>query len=161
MSLYLRLAGYLILIAGVFAAGDRVGALRWQTKYEALQSADWQGQANAQRARADALDAQLRAQKAVFQGNAQVIHDLQQQRDEAVGEAKHFADAAQRMLDASARPAPADCPMPKTAGDSRASAASPASGDGRTAQLLGDAVAECRANARALNALQEEIRPQL
>jgi len=160
-SLYLRIAAAILVVAVLIGIGYRLGAAPWQAKYAALQAADWEGRAQAEAMARKALQAQLAQAQATSMNNAQVMHDLQQQSASAQAERDRVAGELRRLLARAAQPAPGSHPVPEGSGHTGAPAASQASSDRRISELAADVVAECRANARQLNALIAELKPQL
>lgn len=106
-----------------------------------------------------ALEKIIDEHNAVARHNEEVIDALQKSLDTTTAD----RDLARRLL-AAARKAPANDPdsqMPKTPSQRGAAPAGEGRGDEPLVELIGDAAGECRANARQLNALIEELRPQL
>lgn len=159
-SLYLKLAGGLIVALVIGSAGYKVGADRWQTKYQTLQAENWEGLAQREAAARKAVEGQLAQARAVSTNNAQVLHDLQTQSAAIVADRDRTNDLVRRLLARQARPA-ASPVVPETGGITGAARAGEAGSDERLAELLGNVADECRANAAHLNALIAEVKPQL
>lgn len=134
-------------------------------RYDALQTslASYKAQqadkdAAAQKAAADALEAQINSRLATEANNGKVISQLQNERDAAVAD----RDFARRLLAAAKARAPAASgAVPAAAGGRRFDDPSGPSGDRSLAQDLGDAAGECRSAIQRLAALQAELKPQL
>lgn len=152
---------YLACLGLGVGAGGYLVHLRAAARYESLQASTEQGIADSQAAARKALQAQLDQFQATSQNNAKVINDLQNQATQAAADSARDRDLVQRLLDAASQRDTSYHTVPKTADKPSAPAAGPAQSDGRIGELLVDTADECRANARQLNALIEEIRPQL
>lgn len=160
-SLYLRMAGYALAALLFGAVGWNINGYRWQARYSALQAGDAQARADGEDAVRKALQAQLEQAQDVSANNAKVIRELQTQTEQAVADSARDRDLVQRLLAAAARSATAGSPVSQAGGVAGAAAAGQAPGDGRIGDLLVATADECRANARQLNALIEQIQPQL
>lgn len=160
-SLYLRIAGYALAALLFGAIGWHINGYRWQARYSALQAGDAQARADGEAAVRKALLSQLEQAQDVSANNARVIRELQTQTQQAVADSTRDRDLVRRLLAAAARPAPAGPSVPQGGNIPGAPPAGPAPGDGRIGELLVATADECRANARQLNALIEEIKPQL
>lgn len=160
-SLYLRIAGYTLAALLFGAIGWHVNGYRWQARYQALQAGDAQARADGEADVRKALQAQLEQAQDVSANNAKVIHELQTQTEQAVADSARDRDLVRRLLAASARSAASSTPVSQAGGDPGAAPAGPASGDGHIGDLLVAVADECRSNARQLNALIEQIQPQL
>lgn len=160
-SLYLRIAGYALAAFLFGAVGWQVNGYRWQARYQALQAGDAQARADGEAAVRKALQAQLEQVQDVSANNAKVIRELQTQTEQAVADSTRDRDLVRRLLTAAARSVPPSAPVSQAGGYPGAAPAGPAPGDGRIGDLLVATADECRANARQLNALIEEIKPQL
>lgn len=160
-SLYLRIAGYTLAALLFGAAGWWINGDRWQAKYNALQAGDAQARADGEAAVRKALQAQLEQAQDVSANNAKVIRDLNQKTEQAVADSTRDHDLVQRLLTAASRPATAGGAVSQAGGVTGTAPAGQAQGDGRIGDLLVATADECRANARQLNALIEQIQPQL
>jgi hypothetical protein len=164
-SLYAKLLAIVLVAGGLIAVGWHLGGSSWRARYEALSAENWKGRAQQQQDRADELARQLRTAQETSANNATVIHDLQQQTLAAQGDRDLLRDRLQRLLADAARPGPAGHPVSQagdrcpTAGTGEARGDGPALG--AVTDAVADALAEARANARQLNALIDEIGPQL
>ena len=149
------LAG-LILLIGAYGYGHHNGKASseaaWQARWQARDAADTK-----------ARDAELARQKAQQDAtearNAEILEKLNDKSKEAAA-ARADADLARRLLARATRPS-AGGDLPKAEGGPPAPAAGGAAGNEGLAGLLGDALGECRRNADRLDALIEEITPQL
>lgn len=159
-SLYLRIAAYGLAALLFGSIGWYVNGDRWQAKYEGLQAAHAQEMADAQEAGRKALQAQLEQFQATSANNAKVIHDLQDQTQQAQADSARDRDLVQRLLNAASRN-PGYHTVSEASHQPGATPAGQAPGDGQTGELLVATADECRANARQLNALIAEIQPQL
>lgn len=160
-SLYLRIASYALtaLLFGVI--GWHINGYRWQAKYQALVAGHALELADAQAKAKEALQGQLKQFQATSANNAKVINDLQNQTQQAIADHARDSELVRRLLDAAAADRSGGGGVPQAAHQPAAAPAGEASGDGRLGKLLGDVADECRANARAYNALTAEIVPQL
>ena len=159
-ALYLRIAAYGLAALLFGSVGWFVNGDRWEVKYDALQAGHAQELADYQEKAKDALQAQLEQFQTTSANNARVINDLQTQSNQALADSARDHDLVQRQLNAASRD-PRYRTVPQ-AGDQPATApARQAPGDGQTGELLVATADECRANARQLNALIQEIQPQL
>jgi hypothetical protein len=159
--LYAKLAGAAAILLALIGFGWWLGSSHWKAQYEALQAANWQGQAQQQKDRADALDSDLKNLQAAAANNAKVIHDLDEQNATSLADRDRIAGELGRLLNHQNDARAGDCAVPQAAGGQSAPKPGPAQGDGRLAGLLADTIQECRANGRQLNALSQEIAPQL
>jgi hypothetical protein len=157
----LRLAWPYLACLGIgLGTGGYLVGNHWQAKYERSQAAAQQGLADAQAAARKALQAQLEQFQNVSANNAKVIRELQTQTDAAVADSARDRELAQRLLNAASRN-PSYHTVPET-GDRPATAPTGESqGADELRGLLVATADESRACARQLNALIEEIRPQL
>jgi hypothetical protein len=158
---FLRLAWPYLACFGIgLGTGGYLVGNHWESRYNALRASTEQGLADAQAAARKALQEQLEQFQATSANNAKVINDLQTQATQAAADSARDRELAQRLLNAASRD-PRYHTVPE-AGDQPA--ASPA-GQPQSTEQLGDLLVatadESRACARQLNALIEEIRPQL
>lgn len=160
-SLYLRLGAYTLAALLFGSIGWFINGDRWQAKYEALQAGDAQARADAEGAVRKALQAQIDDAQAVSALNNKVIHDLQAQSDAVAAQRDVVTGQLKRLLTAQARSTTPSGDVPQALSQPGTVTAGPTPGDGRIAELLGDAIAECRGNSRIQNALIQEITPQL
>lgn len=160
-ALYLRVAAYGTAALLIGTAGYKVGSNHWETKYQALQAADWQGRAQREQVTRKALEGQLAQARATSSNNAQVLHDLQNQTAAIVADRDRTSDLVRRLLARPARPSPASRPVPEASDQPGTARAGEAGGDEQVAKLLVDTAAECRENAARQNALIAQLKPQL
>lgn len=160
-SLYLRIAAYgsAALLCGYL--GWAINGTRWSARYEALIAGHAQELADAQTKAKEALQAQLEQFQATSQNNAKVIRDLQTQTDAAAADSARDRDLVQRLLHAAAQGTPGAGAMPQAGHQSPAAQAGQPQGTERLGNLLIGTADESRACARQLNALIEEMAPQL
>jgi len=132
-------------------------------RYDALQTslASYKAQeaekdAAAQKAAADALQAQINSRLATEANNGKVISQLQSERDAAVA-ARNFSD---RLLAAAAK-APHCAAVPTAPGGSPPDAAPESPGGGQLAELLKPAALETAQCFEHYIGLQAELQPQL
>lgn len=160
-SLYLRLGAYALAALLCGSIGWFVNGDRWESKYEALIAGHAQELADAQAKAKEALQAQLEQFENTSANNAKVIRDLQTQTDAAAADSARDRDLVQRLLHAAAQGTASGSPVPQAGRQPAIAPAGEASGDGQLGKLLIGVADECRANARAYNALIAEIQPQL
>lgn len=160
-GLYLRLAAYGAAALLIGGAGYKVGANRWEAKYQGLQAADWESKANREGAARKALEGQLRDAQKTANTNSKVIHDLNTQTVAIAADRDHSVELARRLLASAARPRPGSCSVPEAPDQPATAGTGETASNERLAGLLADAAAECRGNAAQLNALIAEIKPQL
>lgn len=159
-ALYLRIAAYGLaaLLAG--SIGWFVNGDRWEAKYESLQAGHAQELADAQGKAKQALQTQLEQFQETSTNNAKVIDALNTQTLQAQADGARDHDLAQRLLHA-AQGSAGSPGVPQTGHQP----ATPPAGDPQGTERLGDLVVaaadESRACARQLNALLEELQPQL
>lgn len=159
-SFYLRIAAYAVAAIVLAGIGYKIGAHRWESKYQALQAENWKGMADREATARKALEQRLKDAQTVSANNAQVIHDLQNTTAAIAADRDHSNELIHRMLASAAR-RPTSPVVPEATGESGTAPAGETSGNGRLEQLLGDAAAECKGNAAQLNSLIAEIKPQL
>lgn len=160
-SLYLRLGAYTLAALLCGYLGWAINGTRWSARYEALVAGHAQELADANAKAKEALQAQLEQFENTSANNAKVIRDLQTQTDAAAADGARDRDLVQRLLHAAAQGTPSPGPVPQAGHQPSTAPAGETSGDGQLGKLLGDTADECRANARAYNALIAEIQPQL
>jgi hypothetical protein len=160
-AIYLRVAAYGAAALLIGGAGYKVGANRWETKYQALQAENWQGRAVREEVIRKTLEGQLAQARVVSTNNAQVLHDLQTQTAAIVADRDRTNDLVHRLLTRQARSSAASGPVPQAADQPGAARAGEAGSDDPTAKLLADTADECRGTAAQLNALIAQLRPQL
>jgi hypothetical protein len=141
--------------------GWHFGSGRWQAKYERLQAENWEGQAKAERVARTALQDQLEAQNETLAHNAQVMNELDQKRAAIDADRDRISAQLRRVLAQAARSCPSGGAVPET--DHRPGAPQTGGDEGaeRLARLAGAAIAECRGNNARLDAVVEQITPQL
>ena len=159
---FLRMAWPYLLTAGIGAfishEIDQIPYDRQATAFASYKAQVADADAKAQKAAADALQAQINTRLTTEANNGKVISQLMAERDTAALD----RDIAQRLLAAAAaRAAAPNRPVPQTAGGQAAPTAGPAAGGGSLTEELAAAIDECRANANQLDALIAEIKPQL
>lgn len=158
---FLRIAWPYMLCTGIgFGVGDYLEGNHWEARYSALQASHSQEMADAQAAGKKALQAQLEQFQNVTANNAKVINDLQNQTQQAQADSARDRKLAQRLLNAASR-STGDHAVFKTGDQSAAPAAGESQGTDGLGELLVATADESRACARQLNALIEEIKPQL
>jgi len=158
---FLRLAWpYLACLGAGLGTGGYLIGNHWEARYSALQASHAQEMADAQEAGRKALQAQLEQFQNVSANNAKVIRALQTQTDAATADSARDRELAQRLLHAAQ--GGSSCHAVPQAGAGPATApASQSQSTERLGDLLVAAADESRACARQLNALIEEIKPQL
>jgi hypothetical protein len=164
MILYAKLAAAAAVLLALIGFGWWLGSSHWKAQYEALQAQNWQGQAQAQKDRADALQNDLKNLQATAANNAKVIHDLNEQNATAIDDRARLGMQLARVLARATRSQACGGSVPQAASGQNAPRPGAAPGDGRPAdlpRLIADALAECKGNGRQLNALSQEIAPQL
>lgn len=158
---FLRLAWPYLACLGVgLGTGGYLVGNHWETRYSALQASHAQELADAQAAGRKALQAQLEQFQNVTANNAKVIRELQTQTDAATADSARDRELAQRLLHA-AQGGSSCHAVPQASGGPAATPAGQPQGTEQLGNLLVAAADESRACARQLNALIEEIRPQL
>jgi hypothetical protein len=150
----------LVLLTASGIAIDRhrhnVDEAAWQAKWQARDLADAKAAAAATAANDAALNA---AQKR----NEEILSALNDKTAEAAAVARD-RDLARRLLAAATRPPAVGGPVPQAGGQPGTAAPGGPGSDSGLGSLFGyvaAALTECRANADRLDALQEQIRPQL
>lgn len=165
MSLLLKFAPYIAAAAlGAAVSGylthkaDGVPLAHLQAEYAGYKAQVADDKEKAEKAAADALAKELADHHRIEVANDKIVADMQRQ----LGTTAADRDGARRLLDAArtALTTPGSCALPAGPDKPVAPFPGPSSGDGRLAELLADAKAECRANAAQLDALIEEIKPQ-
>lgn len=156
------------LVGGVAIAGvtgwavhslDNARYEHLQNTYLGYQKDVAEANAQAQKAARDALQDQIDKAHTTNVRNQGIVDDLQKR----IATAESDNALTQRLL-ATARQAAAKSAshsVPQTPGVGGTSNASEAPGIGRLIQLTSSALTECRANAMQLNALLDELKPQL
>lgn len=150
--------GTLVLIAlgfwgftTIYDDGKREGSATIQTKWDADRKAIADATANAIAQATKARDEALEANEAIQNDYAQKLSAT----------AAAGADLTQRLRNAEARLAANRDLMPKAGGGQGAPDPGPTASDDRLTSLLGNAFAECAANATQLDALIAEVQPQI
>lgn len=170
-----RLYAYIIAGVGALAMGVAIGwhfgSLHWKGEYQDLKAADWEAKAQGEKTARDELQRRLDGVNATITHNAEVMNELNEKRATAESQ----LDLARRLLGA-AKASGASCSarVPQADSGSRAAPARPAESDrgpgnvpesSRLGELLERAVAasgvECKNNANQLDALIQQIQPQL
>lgn len=157
MILYARLAGIVAFIALLVGVGWWLGSRSWQTKYEALQAAGFQQQAEASDARANALASQLKSVQTILESNQEAMNEYQARTVSAESDAA----LARSLLAAASIPAPRRRPLSEAGGGQPIAPARPESRGVTLESTLTAAIGECEHNANQLDALIAEIKPQL
>lgn len=160
-SLYLRITAYGLAALLFGSIGWFVNGDRWSARYEALIAGHAQELADAQAKAKEALQAQLEQFENTSANNAKVIRDLQTQTDAAAADSARDRDLVQRLLYAAAQGTPGPGAVPQAGHQSPVAQAGQPQGTERLGNLLIGTADESRACARQLNALLEELRPQL
>lgn len=158
--MYLRLAGYLLGAILLATAGYKIGANRWETKYQALRAEDFEGQAKREAVARMALQNQLRDAQTTRANNEAVLHDLQTTTAAIAADRDRTRELAQRLLN-SARTRASARHVPEAADRPAAPDPGETGSDVEAGELLTDASAECRGNAAQLNSLIAQLKPQL
>lgn len=157
------LVGYVAAAAcalGVWG-GWHFGSGRWQTKYEALQAEGWQAQAIAEETARKAVEGQLSDLKTTLANNQKVSHDLEIQNAAVTADRDHTRELVRRMLASASRPSADSHPVPESPGGPPVAGAGGASSNEKLEGLLVAASEECTRNANRLDALVEQLKPQL
>lgn len=151
--------GLLVVMIAILLAWG----FHWKAAYEGEVAKGLGAQLQAAQARADALAVQLKDAQVVSDNNAKVMHDLQQQR--LVDASEHSTNRA--LIDRLLHDAiDNSIHLPASGGGEAQSQQRPDGPrtnveNGRLADLLEGAADEARANAEQLNALEDELRPQV
>jgi len=151
---------YLACIGVGLGTGGYLVGNHWEARYSALQAGHAQEMADAQAAGRKALQEQLEQFQNVAANNAKVINDLQNQTQQAQADSARDRELAQRLLNAASRN-PGYHTVPETRDQPAATPAGQPQGTEQLGELLVATADESRACARQLNALIEEIKPQL
>lgn len=171
-ALLLKFAPWIAGVLGIFAVSaflthkvDSIALSRLQSAYDADKVTWAQSQASAQKAAADALQAQIAQRNATEARNAELQSSLAQTQADAVA-AHRDADFASRLLAAARQAAsrPSGGQVPGSQGGQQPADSSGASGNRPAADLFGltrDSAAECRNAIERLATLQLEIATQL
>lgn len=160
-SLYLRLGAYTLAALLCGYLGWAINGDRWSARYEALVAGHAQELADAQAKAKEALQAQLEQFENTSQNNAKVIDALNTQTLQAQADSARDRDLVQRLLHAAAQGTPGGGPVPQAGHQPATAQAGQPQGTERLGNLLIGTADESRACARQLNALIEEIGPQL
>lgn len=149
------------MLAGL-AGGYRAGAIRWQSKYEALMSQNWEARATRESAIRQQLERQLAESQRATKNNAEVLDELRTRTDTILRDRDRALDQYRRLLAGAKVRAATDThrQLPEADDQPRVAHACPAGIDERAAKLLADASVECRLNAEQLDALIAQIKPQ-
>lgn len=162
---FLKLAWPYLIALGIGAYGahelDQIPYNRQVTALASYKAQVADADEQAQKAAADALQAQVNARLTTEANNGKVISELTQERDNALHDRDANLALAHRLLSDQARSAGAGRSVPQAAGGSITPAASGAKQNESLAGLLVDTADECERNADRLDALIAEIKPQL
>jgi hypothetical protein len=163
--IYAKLAGILLSIVGLFAAGYHFGEMPYKTKYETLRAADWENKAKGEEAAKTVIAGQLVALQTQIKVNSDAMQTLQHANDSIASD--HTVALArvrrlEQLLTAAATPrAPAGAAVSQADGGPGAAGASDSSSASQIEGVLIAAADECEQTANQLNALISEIQPQL
>lgn len=137
---------------------DQIPYNRQATSFASYKAQVADADEKAQKAAADALQAQINTRLTTETNNGNVIAQLTAERDSAAAD----RDLAQRLLNAAAsHPTGPGHSVPQAPGGQPTPAASPTDSGGSLTETLAAAIAECQHNANNLDALIAEIKPQL
>jgi len=159
---FLRLAWPYLLSAAVAGYGvhelDQIPYGRLQTTFASYKAQVADDDAKAQKAAADALQAQINTRLTTEANNGKVIAQLAQERDSAAAD----RDFARRLLAAAqAKPTTGGGAVPTAGHQPGTSDPAGSSGDRSLVTDLGSAAGECRDAIQRLAGLQAELIPQL
>jgi len=145
-------------IAGWTTHGfDSIALNRQKTAMASYQAQVSQREADAEKAAREALQAQMDAHHVIDQRNESVIADLTQRAQAAESDAALTG----RLLAAQKARLPPSHPVSETGHQPTVVDSGETSGLGQLAAVTAAALNECRGNARQLNALIDEIKPQM
>lgn len=126
---------------------------------KAQEESQWaEERVKAQKASQDALEAQVKARLNAEAHNSQVIDELQKRVDTSVADA---ALAHRLLIAARQAVAAAGSPVLEAGDQPGATPAGTAPGNGPIGAALADTFTECKRNSAQLNALIQQIQPQL
>jgi hypothetical protein len=148
-------------LAIVGLAGYKLGSGHWKARHTALQAQGWEQQAQAERAARVALQGQLEASQAAIARNTGVIHVYREKLDTIDAERARIGAQLRRVLAQAPRACPGGGSMSPSGGGPGAPETGGDAGDGRFPELAEAAIAECRRNAGRLDAIVEQLAPQL
>jgi hypothetical protein len=156
---FLRIAWPYLLAAGIGASAahefDRISYGHLQTSFARYKAQVADANEKAQKAAADALQAQINARLTTEARNSEIVSQLTAERDSVALDrdfARRLLAAAQTSRSGQMSAPGHQPPAPDPPG---------ASGDRPLAQDLGDGAGECRDAIQRLAALQAELIPQL
>jgi hypothetical protein len=162
ISLYARLAAYAVLGAVLFGGGWYLGGLSPKRALAVLEAQDWQAKAQASDVALKATQAQLKALADADAKNAGIIKDLNDANLKTAADRDRNAALYQRLLHRpQAAPPSGSAQVPAAAAGQGASGPGGTDGADPAGELLADASAECHRNSDRLDALIEELLPQL
>jgi uncharacterized coiled-coil protein SlyX len=159
----LPLIGYTALGAcalGIWG-GWHFGSGHWQTKYEALQAQGWQARAVAESTARKAVEGRLATLQTNLTHNEKVIHDLQTANTAVVADSGSIRDQLRRLRAQASRSCPSGDALPVIPDRPPAAGTGGDESDDRLPRLAGDAIDECKRNANRLNAIIQQVLPQL
>lgn len=141
--------------------GWHFGSGHWQTKYEALQAAGWQAQAIAEQTARRAVEGRLATLQTNLTRNEKVIHDLQTANTAVVADSGSIRDQLRRLRAQAPRSCPDSGALPATPDRPPAAGTGGDEGADPLPRLAGDAIDECKRNSNRLNAIIQQVLPQL
>lgn len=154
------LAAALLLAGGGFWTGLHLADLRWQAKYNALQTADATARANGEEAVRKDLESKLRQAQAISTNNADSLVRLANENATLAADRDANVALARRLL-SQARPTPSSGVVSQAGHQPATPAASGTGQDDSLAQLVTDVGDECTRNADRLDTLVAQLKPQL
>lgn len=157
-SLYLKIAAGVIVAFLAGFGGYRMGASHWEHKYDALVAENWKGTAQSERTARKSVEKQLADVREQLHTNEAQLDDLHEKQAAVVADRDRTRALADRLLH---RSCPNRAAVPAASDQPGANAAAQQREDDRLRELLVDARAECLGTANTLEALQNELRPQL
>jgi hypothetical protein len=156
------IAGVVVLLGLGGWAGYKVNP--WEGRYTALQATDAKARAEGEAAVAKTLQAQLAQAQTVSANNAQTVEKLSAENAQIVADHSATLDRVRRLeqlLVLASRPTSTSAGVSQASGGPSVAGASDPPGITSIEGLLVAAATECEQTANQLNALIEELRPQL
>jgi hypothetical protein len=163
--LLLRYGPYALALMAIVGlgwwGGWHFGSSYWKTRYAAEIAQAWQAKARGEEAARQALERQLATSQATIIRNSEALHEYRAKLDIIDTERDRIGAQLRRVLATAPRSCPPGDSMPPATDRSGVDASSGDDGNGRLPELASAVVAECRRNNARLDAIVEQLTPQL